>query len=75
MGGRSWSATVWKMVPLCLLWCLWRERNAKRFEDLERSLEELKSFFFFSLFTWIVAYLAPLVINFPKFLVIFSSSS
>jgi hypothetical protein len=45
-GGHSQSATVWKMVPLCLLWCLWRERNARCFEDLERSLEELKSFFF-----------------------------
>jgi hypothetical protein len=42
MGGSSQSATVWKMVPLCLLWCLWRERNARCFEDLERSLEELK---------------------------------
>ena len=63
------------MVPHCLLWCLWRERNASCFEDLERSLEELKSFFFFSLFTWTADYLAPLVINFPKFLVLFSSSN
>jgi hypothetical protein len=26
-GGRSQSAVVWKMVPPCLMWCLWRERN------------------------------------------------
>ena len=45
-GSRSHSATVWKMVFLCLLWCLWRERNERCFEDLERYLEELKSFFF-----------------------------
>jgi hypothetical protein len=45
-GGRSNSAVVWKMVPLCLMWCLWRERNDRSFEDQERTLEELKSFFF-----------------------------
>jgi hypothetical protein len=26
-GGRSRSAVVWKMVPLCIMWCIWRERN------------------------------------------------
>jgi hypothetical protein len=25
---------MWKMVPLCLLWCLWRERNYRNFEDI-----------------------------------------
>jgi hypothetical protein len=48
-GGRSRSAVVWKMVPSCLLWCLWRERNDRNFEDQERTLEELKTFFFYSL--------------------------
>jgi hypothetical protein len=45
-GGRSQSAVVWKMVPSCLMWCLWRERNDRNFEDQERSIEELKSFFY-----------------------------
>jgi hypothetical protein len=31
------SAAVWKMVPTCLLWCLWREKNNKSFEGLGRS--------------------------------------
>jgi hypothetical protein len=44
-GSRSQSAVVWKMVPSCLMWCLWRERNDRNFEDKERSTEELKSFF------------------------------
>jgi hypothetical protein len=35
-GGRR-SATVWKMVPTCLFWCFWQERNNRCFEDLERS--------------------------------------
>jgi hypothetical protein len=44
-GGRSRSAMVWKMLPVWLLWSLWRERNVRCFEDLERSLEELNSMF------------------------------
>jgi hypothetical protein len=28
------------------LWCLWKERNDRSFEDRERTVVELKSFFF-----------------------------
>jgi len=41
MGGSSQSVVVWKMMPSCLLWCLWRERNDRNFEDREKALEEL----------------------------------
>jgi hypothetical protein len=73
-GGRSRSAVVWKMVPCCLLWCLWRERKDRQFKDKERSMEELKSFFFYSLYSWTATFLAPLVISYNDFLVLFSSS-
>jgi hypothetical protein len=49
--GCSRSAVVWKMVPLCIMWCIWRERNARCFEDFLRSSEELLHFFLFTLFT------------------------
>jgi hypothetical protein len=26
---------IWKKAPLCVMWCLWRERNARNFEDHE----------------------------------------
>jgi hypothetical protein len=74
-GGRSRNAAVWKMVPCCLLWCLWRERNDRQFEDKERTIEELMSFFFHSLYSWSAAFLAPLSFSFNDFLVLFSSSS
>ena len=51
-GGRSQSSVVWKMVPLCIVWCLWLERNERCFEDSERSLEELTTFFFYMFYTW-----------------------
>lgn len=37
---------VWKVVPHCLMHCIWRERNAQSFEDFERNLLDLKLFFF-----------------------------
>jgi hypothetical protein len=61
--------------PCCLIWFLWRERNDRQFEDKERTIEELISFFFYSLYSWTAAFLAPLVISFNDFLVLFSSSS
>lgn len=67
---------MWKMVPCCFLWCLWREHNDRQFEDKERTIEELIFFFFFhSLYSWMVAFLPPFVISFNDFLVLFFSSS
>jgi hypothetical protein len=48
---RPRSAAIWKMVSTCLLWCVWKERNNRYFEDLERSLEDvLASFFILCIF-------------------------
>jgi hypothetical protein len=44
------SAAMWKMVPTCLLWCLWRKINDINFEDRERTLEEIKALFFKTLY-------------------------
>jgi hypothetical protein len=49
--GRLRSVAIWKMVPTCILWCVWTERNNRYFEDLERFLEDSLAFrflFFFS---------------------------
>jgi hypothetical protein len=43
--GKPQSVAVWKMVPSCLSWCIWRERNDRCFEDRESTVAELKSFF------------------------------
>jgi hypothetical protein len=52
--GQHDSVLVWKMVPHCLIWCLWHERNTRHFEDSERHIHELKLFFFHTLFDWVV---------------------
>ena len=44
---RNWfgkhSLDIWYVVPLCLMWILWRERNRQTFEDPERSISQLES--------------------------------
>jgi len=72
--GRSRSAAVWKMAPICIFWCLWWERNNRSFEDLERSLEEILSLLYHSLYCWTSAYVHPLCISFSDFLTRFSIS-
>jgi hypothetical protein len=52
--GHHDHALVWKMIPHCVLWCLWQERNARLFDDSERHLPELKLFFFHTLLDWVV---------------------
>ena len=72
--GRWRSAAVWKMVPTCLFWCLWQEKNNGCFEDLERSLEDILSSYE-TLYLWMVAHLSPLSISYDNFLTCFSFSS
>ena len=47
---------VWRMVPLCLIWCIWREHNVQNFKDCERTVIELRVIMFKSLYVWMAAY-------------------
>ena len=40
---EEYSSTIWNMVPACLMWQIWRQRNTRTFEDVERSVDLLKS--------------------------------
>ena len=46
------SSYIWNLVSLCLMWCIWKERNQQTFEDLDRSKDHLLAIFFGSLFDW-----------------------
>ena len=56
MFGRHRNIVLWRIVPHCLLWCIWRERNARNFEGCERSMLEIKSFFLHTLLDWSVVF-------------------
>ena len=53
--GRQQNLVVWRVIPYCLMWCLWRERNARTFEGCELSVVELKLQFYRYLFDWLSA--------------------
>ena len=40
------NSAIWMVVPHCLMWCIWRERNNWHFEDLEKKVLDLKLIFF-----------------------------
>jgi len=44
------------MAPLCWMWCFWRVRNARSFDDCENGLLDLKKLVLQTLYTWRVAW-------------------
>ena len=46
------NGDIWMVVPHCLMWCIWKERNSRCFEDNERSMLDLKFLFFRTLLDW-----------------------
>jgi hypothetical protein len=48
-GWHNWfgrhSSTVWNLAPLCVVWSLWKERNRRIFEDLEKPFSHLQEQF------------------------------
>ena len=50
--GRLCNGVVWKVVPPCLMWCIWKERNNRCFEDSERAMPDLKLLFIRTLLDW-----------------------
>jgi hypothetical protein len=63
------------MVPICIFWCVWKERNLKCFKNLESSIDDILVSFFHMLYLWTVVFLSLLSISFADFLVRFSISS
>jgi hypothetical protein len=59
---------VWRIVPPCVMWIIWRERNGRCFEDQERSMEELKKLFIQTLFHWANAFCVPQLSIMSQFL-------
>ena len=47
-----WNDYIWMDIPHCLMWCIWRERNSRSFEDIERTTPDLK-LFLFTLLDWL----------------------
>jgi hypothetical protein len=46
------DSIIWNLVPLCLMWTIWRERNHCTFDDMEHSTPKLVELFYGLLFDW-----------------------
>ena len=54
--GRGPVHRIWKQVPLCVLWGLWRERNSRLFEDVEVQVGALCRNVLNMLYLWVSAH-------------------
>ena len=43
--GRCSNVVIWSVIPYCLMWGIWQERNAKNLEGCEKSVHDLKLLF------------------------------
>lgn len=50
--GNRTLMPIWRMAPLCLMWCIWRDRNTRNFEDCEIGLINLKKLVIQTMFMW-----------------------
>jgi hypothetical protein len=46
------SSDIWNIVPICLMWTIWKERNQRTFEDVSRSDSQILEGFTLTLFDW-----------------------
>ena len=50
-------AKAWKAAPLCLMWALWKERNGKAYNDVERTDQAIKYSFVYYFLNWAMVYI------------------
>lgn len=66
--GCGQAKTIRRQVPLCVMWGLWRESNARQFEDVETPVLELRRNVLNTLFSWVSAHHSPSRVTFAEFL-------
>jgi hypothetical protein len=71
--GNKVVMEVWRMAPLCLIWTIWKERNARCFEDTELTMAEFSNRFLKLLFQWAGVLNIPQVSNMQQFVELCSS--
>jgi hypothetical protein len=57
------------MAALCVIWCIWRERNARLFEDNECSVDGARKNMISMLYLWVMAHHRVEIPNIEEFLI------
>jgi hypothetical protein len=71
--GNRLLVLIWRVAHLCLMWCLWKEQNARSFEDCETGSLNLNKLVLPTLFTWRVTLHSMFDCSFSDFLDLCSS--
>nr|CAN60781.1 hypothetical protein VITISV_022451 [Vitis vinifera] len=48
---------AWRAAPLGLMWTIWKERNKRVFDDIERNDQDIKSIFLYTFVNWARAHI------------------
>ena len=48
---------AWRAALLYLMWTIWKERNRKAFDEVERNDQEIKSIFLYTFVDWVRVYI------------------
>ncbi|WMV57703.1 hypothetical protein MTR67_051088, partial [Solanum verrucosum] len=51
-GGSKRQKTWWNLIPHCIWWIVWKERNSRNFEDISNSIHKVKWNCIVSLYFW-----------------------
>ena len=62
------NSNIWNLIPGCLMWNVWLEQNRHSFENMEKTLDELKVLCKRSLFEWSHCWGFTESSSLPKFL-------
>jgi hypothetical protein len=46
------SSDIWNLIPACLMWTIWKERNHRTFEDVSKTDNQMLEGFIQTLFDW-----------------------
>jgi hypothetical protein len=68
VGSRDLSKVIWWTVPLCVIWCIWWERNARTFEDNECLVDEMRKHMITTLHMWVLVHHRIIVPTIEEFL-------
>jgi hypothetical protein len=61
------SSDIWNLVPACLMWTVWKERNQRTFEDTTRAEYQILEGFILTLFDWSKAWGLSSSTSIPEF--------
>ena len=48
---------AWRVAPICLIWTIWKERNRRALDDIERNDQDIKSIFLYTFVNWARVYI------------------